>query len=150
MEEVIRVAPDENYFDHCHNHVCHVQSQVYLLKVGLYVYVDSLPIGYDTSTKEIILPIDETHYYSIKLRFDRAADEETAQKILRHYNLKPNETAKWNLYKDETGKLIDGSCNYDKPYRDDSPFAALNAKVQAKIKERREMYARYHSRTSLC
>lgn len=146
----LQTATDENYFNFCHDRVLQAQSQSYLLKVGLYLYIDSLNIGYDVSTSEIILPVDETHYQPIKLNFDRAANEKDAQRVLQHYNLKPYEMAKWHLHKDETGKLVDGGNNYDTPYRDDSPFARLNAEIQTKIKERRNRYARYRSRVGFC
>ncbi len=150
MEEALKSTLEPEYFNRCHNFVSHVCASSYLLKVGLLPYVDSVDIGYDTSMKEIILPIDEKHYHSIKLQFDRAADEREAQKVLRHYNLQPNETAKRNLCKGIDGKLIDGGDNYGKPYRGDSPFASLNAKVQERIKERRERYARHCAEIGLC
>ena len=149
-EKEIKTTTDEDYFNYCHNFVSHVNANSYLLKVGLLPYVNSLDIGYDTATKEIILPIDEARYHSIKLVFDKEADQVDAQKVLQHYNLQPYETAKWNLHKDANGKLIDGGNNYDKPYSDDSPLASLNIKIQAKIKERRKRYERYRSRVGFC
>ena len=121
LQPQIRSIQDEEYLNHCHNYVFNVQVQTYLKKVGLYLYIDKLQIGYDTETKEIILPLDGvkgSRYFAIKLKFDNAADEVTAQKVLQYYNLKPNETAKWNLYKDANGKLINGGKNYDNPYNE--------------------------------
>ena len=125
-EEIIKTVPNAEYFNRCHNYVFAVQSQSYLLKTGLFLYIDRLQIGYDTSSREIILPIDETHYHSIRLRFDRAANEREAAKVLRHYNLKPFETAKCSMQSDEKGKL--NFCNYNnkEPYRADSPYAKYN------------------------
>ena len=117
----IRSTQDEEYLNRCHNYVFDVQAAAYLMKVGLYLYIDKLQIGYDTKTKEIILPLDGvkgSRYFSIRLEFDHAADEEEAQKVLQYYNLKPNGTAKWNLYKDADGKLINGGKNYDEPYNE--------------------------------
>ena len=116
----VRVA-DKEYLNQCHNYVFDVQAAAYLMKVGLYLYIDKLQVGYDTKTKEIILPLDGvkgSRYFSIRLEFDHAADEEEAQKVLQYYNLKPNETAKWNLYKDADGKLINDGKNYDEPYNE--------------------------------
>ena len=117
----IRITQDKEYLNHCHNYIFDVQAAAYLMKVGLYLYIDKLQIGYDTKTKEIILPLDGvkgSRYFSIRLEFDHAADEKEAQKVLQYYNLKPNETAKWNLYKDADGKLINGGKNYDEPYNE--------------------------------
>ena len=125
-EEIIKTAPNAEYFNRCHNYIFAVQSQSYLLKTGLFLYIDHLQIGYDTSTKEIILPIDETYYHSIRLRFDRAADEREAEKVLKHYNLKPFETAKCSMQRDEKGKLCFCNHNNKEPYRADSPYAKYN------------------------
>ena len=114
-------AQDEEYLNRCHNYVFEVQAAAYLMKVGLYLYIDKLQIGYDAKTKKITLPLDGvkgSRYFSIRLNFDNAADEEEAQKVLQYYNLKPNETAKWNLYKDADDKLINGGKNYDEPYNE--------------------------------
>ena len=113
----MKKTQDEEYLNRCHNYVFDVQAAVYIMKVGLYLYIDKLQIGYDTKTKEITLPLDGVkgnRYFSVRLEFDHAADEEEAQKVLQYYNLKPNEMAKWNLYKD--GKLINGGKNYNEPY----------------------------------
>ena len=117
----IQNTQNEEYLNQCHNYVFNIQAAAYLRKVGLYLYIDKLQIGYDIETKEIILPLDGvkgSRYFAIKLKFDNAADEVTAQKVLQYYNLKPNETAKWNLYKDAEGKLINGGKNYDNPYNE--------------------------------
>ena len=109
----IQNTQNEEYLNQCHNYVFNIQAAAYLMKVGLYLY--------DIETKEIILPLDGvkgSRYFAIKLKFDNAADEVTAQKVLQYYNLKPNETAKWNLYKDAEGKLINGGKNYDNPYNE--------------------------------
>ena len=119
LQSQIRITQDEEYLNRCHNYVFDVQAAAYIMKVGLYLYIDKLQIGYDTKTKEIPLPLDGvkgSRYFSIRLEFDHAADEEEAQQVLQYYNLKPNETAKWNLYKDTEGKLINGGKNYDDPY----------------------------------
>ena len=58
-----------------------------------------------------LVTICNQYYFNIKLDFDRAADEEETAKILKYYNLKPQEKAKWNLYKDTDGKLINGDKN---------------------------------------
>ena len=121
LQSQIRITQDEEYLNRCHNYVFDVQAAAYLMKVGLYLYIDKLQIGYDIETKEIILPLDGvkgSRYFAIRLEFDHAADEVTAQKVLQYYNLKPNETAKWNLYKDANGKLINGGKNYDNPYNE--------------------------------
>ena len=121
MKPPIKITQDEECLNHCHNFVFDVQAAAYLMKVGLYLYIDKLQIGYDTKTKEITLPLDGvkgSRYFSIRLEFDHAADEEEAQQVLQYYNLKPNETAKWNLYKDADGKLINGGKNYDEPYNE--------------------------------
>ena len=121
ITSLIRITQDKEYLNRCHNYVFDVQAAAYLMKVGLYLYIDKLQIGYDIKTKEITLPLDGvkgSRYFSIRLEFDHAADEEEAQKILQYYNQKPNETAKWNLYKDADGKLINGGKNYDDPYNE--------------------------------
>ena len=121
ITSLIRITQDEEYLNHCHNYVFDVQAAAYIMKVGLYLYIDKLQIGYDTKTKEITLPLDGvkgSRYFAIRWEFDHAADEVTAQKVLQYYNLKPNETAKWNLYKDADGKLINGGKNYDEPYNE--------------------------------
>lgn len=73
---------DKVYFDYCHNYVFHVQATRYLLKIGLYKYIDDLRIGYDTETKEIIFPLDDTHYYSIQIENNYALDEKYAKKVI--------------------------------------------------------------------
>ena len=118
-ESLIKSVPYAEYINDCHSYVSYIPASKYLCDVGLYLYIDKLQIGYDIKTKEITLPLNGvkgSRYFSIRLNFDHAADEEEAQKVLQYYNLKPNETAKWNLYKDTEGKLINGGKNYDDPY----------------------------------
>ena len=118
-ESLIKSVPYAGYINDCHSYVSYIPASKYLYDFGLYLYIDELQIGYDIKTKEIILPLDGVkgrRYFSIRLNFDNAADEEEAQKVLQYYNLKPNETAKWNLYKNADGKLINGGKNYDDPY----------------------------------
>lgn len=83
-EEPAAKIADKVYFDYCHNYVFHVQATRYLLKIGLYKYIDDLRIGYDTETKEIIFPLDDTHYYSIQIENNYALDEKSAEKVIRN------------------------------------------------------------------
>ena len=145
-EEIIKTAPNAEYFNHCHNYVFAVQSQSYLLKTGLFLYIDRLQIGYDTSSREIILPIYETQYHSIRLRFDRAADEREAAKVLRHYNLKPNETARCSIHRDEKGKPHFCNDNTETPYRADSPYAKNNQQLK---EQRKNKYAALRAKYGL-
>ena len=101
----IRFLPHEGYFDYCHNYIFNSAATTYLLKVGLYVYIDTLQIGYDPQEQEIILPLSDRKYLSIKLKFDKAADEEEESRVLQNYNLKPNEHKQWRLYKGRRQKV---------------------------------------------
>ena len=81
-EEPEAKIADKVYFDYCHNYVFHAQATRYLLKIGLYKYIDDLQIGYDTETKEIIFPIDDKQYYAIKIENNYAISEKYAEKVI--------------------------------------------------------------------
>ena len=127
-----RIAPYEEYLNDCHSNVSYVPASKYLYNVGLYLYINKLQIGYDTKTKEITLPLDGVkgkRYFSIRLKADRAFDEEEAAAVLKYYNLKPYETAKGIFGTNEQGNQIIIGSNTDNPYSDIGKKILRNVKI---------------------
>ena len=128
----VKIAPYEEFLNDCHNYVFSICSVAYLLRVGLHYLIDKLQIGYDIKTKEITLPLDGVkgkRYFSIRLKADRAVDEEEAAAVLKYYNLKPYETAKGIFGTNEQGNQIIIGSNTDNPYSDIGKKILRNVKI---------------------
>lgn len=127
------------YFEWTHSNVYTTPAQMIIFKCGLSPYKEILKIGYDPTTLEIIIPLNQRQYVTLELA-NRAAcssadlkDLENARRVLSHYNLQPRRNAELTL---------DGRCNSDSPYLDNRfigssgeiVFATCIGQVYRKIK----------------
>ena len=119
------------YYEWAHNNVYNVLATMALTSAGLYPYINVLKIGFDEETKELIIPLTRERYVAVKLNYGGSnsnfgyENASQAKRILSHFNLQPNQTAK-------------SVCNYAMPYVDNRFYGINGEIIVAEIIGRKE------------